>query len=127
MAYQTLLREICPTTAMGWVRNGALMVDVREQEEVDSVAYDVPCLLHIPLTDFENRYKEIPMDVPVVMLCRSGVRSLRAAGFLVHHGYRQVVKMQHGLLRWVQKGNPTKGDTGLVMGSDDCCSNPGCC
>ncbi|MGL2962971.1 rhodanese-like domain-containing protein [Flavobacterium sp. RSB2_4_14] len=128
MENQTLVKEICPTTTQTWVKDGALLVDVREVDEVAQLSYDVPNLLHIPLINFEERFSEIPKDKPVVMVCKSGGRSLRATGFLVNHGYENVVNMQHGIIRWVQKGFPTKGDTTTVLGNDDgCCSSSSCC
>jgi len=127
MENQTLVKEICPTTTQEWIKNGALLVDVREKEEIDQLAYDVPNIINIPLSDFENRFSEIPKDKEVIMVCKSGTKSLRAAGFLVNKGYTNVVNMQHGIIRWVQKGFPTKGDISAVTGSDSCCSTSGCC
>lgn len=125
MSTQQLVKEICPTTTQEWVKNGALLVDVREQDEIDALSYNVPNILHVPLSEFEDRFAEIPKDKDVVMVCRSGGRSLRAAGFLVNHGYDKVVNMQHGMIRWAEKGFPTKGDTSAVLGnksSGSCCS-----
>lgn len=125
MSNQNLVKEICPTTTQEWVKNGALLVDVREENEVAELAYDVPNILYIPLSQFESRYTEIPKDKDVVMVCRSGGRSLRAAGFLLNHGYSRVINMEHGLIRWAQKGFPTKGDTASVLGNStggSCCT-----
>ena len=127
MESQTLIKEICPTTTQEWVKNGALLVDVRERDEVIELAYDVPNIINIPLSEFEERFNEIPKDKDVVMVCKGGGRSLRASGFLVNHDYTNVVNMQHGIARWVQKGFPTKGNTSIVSGSDPCCSTSGCC
>ena len=127
MENQTLVKEICPTTTQQWVKDGALLVDVRENDEVAELAYDVPNIINIPLSEFEERFNEIPKDKPVVMVCKGGGRSLRAAGFLVNHGYENVVNMQHGIIRWVQKGFPTKGNTSASTGNDACCSTSGCC
>jgi len=129
MENQTLVKEICPTTTQEWVKNGALLVDVRENDEVLQLAYDVPNILHIPLSDFENRYNEIPKDKNVVMVCKVGGRSLRAAGFLINHGYDKVVNMQNGIVRWAEKGFPIKGDTSIYLNKDNtaCCSTSGCC
>jgi rhodanese-related sulfurtransferase len=124
---QTLVKEICPTTTQTWIKNGALLIDVREKYEIEQLAFDVPDILIIPLSEFEERYTETPKDKDVVMVCTVGSRSLRAAGFLVNHGYTNVVNMQHGITRWVQKGFPTKGDTSVVTGGDSCCSSSGCC
>ncbi|MGO4905782.1 rhodanese-like domain-containing protein [Flavobacterium sp. W20_MBD1_R3] len=124
MENQSLVKEICPTTTQEWIKNGALLVDVREKDEVAQLAYNVPNIINIPLTEFEERYTEIPKDKEVVMVCRSGGRSLRAAGFLVNHEYAKVVNMQHGIIRWTQKGFPTKGETSSVIGNTQ---DNGCC
>lgn len=124
MEKQTLVKEICPTTTQEWVKRGALLVDVREKEEVEQLAYDVPNIINIPLSVFEDRFNEIPKDKEVVVVCKSGGRSLRAAGFLMNHGYTNVVNMEHGMIRWATKGFPTKGDTSSVLGNTQ---NTGCC
>lgn len=121
------IQEINPTTAQEWVRKGAVLVDVREPDEVDRLAFDVPHILNLPLSSFEQRYKEIPQGQDVVMVCKGGGRSQRATGFMVNHGYQKVVNMQEGIAGWVRKGLPTKGDTTEVTGSDSCCSSSGCC
>jgi rhodanese-related sulfurtransferase len=125
METQTLVKEICPTTTQQWVKDGALLVDVREKDEVAELAYDVPNIMSIPLSEFEDRFPEIPKDKDVVMVCRSGGRSLRAAGFLVNHGYEKVVNMQYGMNRWVERGFPVKGKASSEGSS--CCSTSGCC
>lgn len=124
MKKQTLVKEICPTTTQVWVKNGALLVDVREADELAELAFDVPDILHIPLGEFDIRYTEIPKDRDVVVVCKHGVRSLRAAGFLVNHGYDKAVNMKHGIVRWVQKGFPTKGDPSSVLEN---AADTGCC
>lgn len=120
--------QICPTTTQKWVENGALLVDVREKDEVAQLTFDVPNIVNIPLSIFDKKYMELPKDRDLVMVCRSGGRSLKATYFLVNHGYKNVVNMQHGLVRWVEKGFPTKGDTSAVLTNNSCdCSNPNCC
>lgn len=126
MENQTLVKEICPTTTQGWVKNGALLVDVREKNEIAELAFDVPNIINIPLSEFEERFTEIPKDKETVLVCKVGARSLRAAGFLINNGYdaNKVVNMQHGIIRWAQKGFPTKGDTSSVLGNTQ---DSGCC
>lgn len=123
---QIMVNEICPTTTQSWVKKGALLVDVRERDEVEVLSFDVPNIINIPLSEFEIRYKELPFDKDLVMVCHSGARSLRAAGFLINHGYDplKVVNMKHGIIRWVQRGFPVKGDTAGVLVAN---SNSSCC
>ena len=124
MENQVIVTEICPTKTQVLIKKGALLVDVRENAEVEQLAYDVPNIVYIPLSQFEERYTEIPKDQDVVMVCRSGARSLRAAGFLVNQGYENVVNMKHGMIRWAQKGFPTIGDISTVLENAEASS---CC
>jgi rhodanese-related sulfurtransferase len=125
MEKQILVQEICPTTMQEWIKKGAILVDVRENEELAELAYEVPNLLHIPLSEFEERFHEIPKDKDVVLVCRSGSRSLRATAFLMHHDYENVVNMQHGMIRWAQKGFPVKGNREAFLLANS--NNSGCC
>ncbi|MEO6358664.1 MAG: rhodanese-like domain-containing protein [Ferruginibacter sp.] len=125
---QIMVKEICPTSTQAWIKKGATLVDVREKDEVAQLAYYVPNMINIPLSEFEARYKELPLDKDLVIVCRSGGRSLRAAGFLIYHGYdvAKVVNMKHGLVRWVQKGFAIIGDTSSVAvagESSSCCGS----
>jgi rhodanese-related sulfurtransferase len=126
MEKQVEVTQICPTKTQALIKNGALLVDVREKDEVAQLAYDVPNIMNIPLSVFEEHYTEIPKDKPVVMVCKTGGRSIRAAGFMVYHGYDNVINMKHGLIRWVQKGFPTIGDTASVIENakaSSCCDS----
>jgi rhodanese-related sulfurtransferase len=128
METQKTVKEICPTTTQQLLKEGAILVDVRENEEVASLAFDVPKLIHIPLSEFENRFQELPKNQKLVLACRGGGRSLRAAGFLINHGYDPslIVNMQYGIVRWVQKGFPVRGNATSVFNhtdSSNCCNN----
>jgi rhodanese-related sulfurtransferase len=131
MEKQTQVKEICPTTTQEWVKNGAILVDVREKDEVEIVTYDVPNYINMPLSVFEDEFEKLPKDKDMVLVCRSGARSLRATAFLIHHGYHpeKVVNMQHGIIRWIEKGFPTKGDASSFSEKQDSCCSPsgGCC
>lgn len=126
METQSLVKEICPTTTQAYVKKGALLVDVREEHEVAELSFDVPSILNIPLSEFDNRYLEIPKDQVVVMV-GNGEGSLRAAGFLINHGYSHVLNMKHGIVRWVQRGFPIKGDPSVISSNNGLGSNSSCC
>ena len=126
METQSLVKEICPTTTQAYVKRGALLVDVREKQEVAELSFDVPSIINIPLTEFDNRYQEIPKDQVVVMV-GNGEGSLRAAGFLINQGYSHVLNMKHGIARWLQKGFPIKGDPSVFTNKEGSCSISSCC
>ena len=121
-------KEICPTTTMGKVKAGALLVDVRRKKEVANVSFDVPNYINIPLSELEDRIDEIPKDKEIVMVCRSGERSLRTTYFLMNAGYENVFNMKDGIIKWASKNFPTKGDVKGLLDSASCdCSKPDCC
>lgn len=119
-----LAKEICPTTTQTRVKEGALLVDVREKDEVKQLAFDVPDIVNIPLSEFEERYRELPKDRELVMVCRGGGRSLKATYYLMNMGYENVTNMQYGITRWVKGGFPVKGDISSALGKSE---NSGCC
>lgn len=120
------ITEICPTTTQSYVRQGATVVDVREPGEVAQLAFDVPKIIHLPLSEFEERYHELPKDENLVMVCKVGGRSLKAAAWLLHHGWApaRVVNMKHGIVRWAERGFPLKGDPSSVLSGN---GGGGCC
>lgn len=93
-----------PTEGQQLVQQGALLVDVREQNEYDEVHAEGATL--IPLSEFEARHAELPKDRPLVMICRSGARSARAGEFLEAQGYGDVSNLSGGTNAWVEAGLP---------------------
>ena len=105
--------EISPTEANKKLIEGAILVDVREKDEVEQLAFDVPNILYIPLTEFEHRYIELPKNKELIVVCRGGVRSLRAALFLMEKGFAKILSMQKGIIGWSKDGFSTKKSTAL--------------
>lgn len=104
-----LVKEICPTTTAKLEQDGAILVDVREQNEVNTLSFDVKNSLHIPLSQLEERFHEIPKDKSIVMVCRSGARSLKAANYLANNGYENIQNLKGGITQWKAEGFPVNG------------------
>lgn len=68
---------------------GARLVDVRSPEEF--ATGHLPGAVNIPVQDLERRMGELEAKSrPVVVYCRSGARSSRAARMLKNAGYAEV-------------------------------------
>lgn len=68
------------------VKNGALLLDVRTTDEY--AAQHVPGAKNIPVDQLAARLGDLgPTSRPIVVYCRSGARSARAAGILRQAGY----------------------------------------
>lgn len=95
-------KDIQPEAANKLLEQKVLFVDVREPEEFSQVRIAGAKL--IPLSEFAERYSELPKDQPVVLYCRSGNRSGQAAGWLSGKGYSQLYNLEGGIVGWYQAG-----------------------
>ena len=116
-------KEVCPTTTQSLLKQGYTLVDVRERDESARLAFDVPGLIIMPLSELEQRYAELPKDRPLILACQNGSRSLRATYYLMNKGYTNVTNMMFGMARWVARGFPILGDPGELptTPSSGCC------
>ena len=85
---------------------GAVLIDVREQWEY--LQERAPDATLIPLSQFVQRYAEIPRDREVLLICHSGQRSFQAAMFLRRQGYEQVGNVSGGMEAWAMAGLPVE-------------------
>jgi adenylyltransferase/sulfurtransferase len=91
--------EITPAEFVARRDGGAdlTLLDVREDWEI-SVA-SVPGVVHIPMGQVPDRINELDVDKEIVVLCRSGRRSLEVAKFLQQKGFK-TVNLAGGILAW---------------------------
>ena len=74
-----------------------LLVDVRTPAEFHSG--HIPTAVNIPVSEIETRPIDVAKQKLVIVYCRSGSRSNRAAGILESLGYTRVVDFG-GIYRW---------------------------
>jgi rhodanese-related sulfurtransferase len=89
-------------------RENGVLVDVCEPNEYREG--HIPRAINIPLSQLEERVKELEKykDRPVVLCCRSGNRSLKAATRLKRHGFAKVYSLAGGLLAWQRENLPVE-------------------
>jgi adenylyltransferase/sulfurtransferase len=82
------------------------LLDVREPHEVPIASLGAPL---IPVGSLEQRIAEIPVakDAEIVVHCRSGARSQKAAVILRNHGFTHVQNLAGGILDWAEKIDPS--------------------
>ncbi|HKU13781.1 MAG TPA: rhodanese-like domain-containing protein [Steroidobacteraceae bacterium] len=73
------------------------LLDVREDWELGVAS--VPGVVHIPMGEVADRLGELDRGREVVVLCRSGRRSLQVANFLQQNGF-QALNLAGGILAW---------------------------
>ncbi|MGH2613755.1 MAG: molybdopterin-synthase adenylyltransferase MoeB [Thermomicrobiales bacterium] len=100
------VREVDVRESARLREQGAVLIDVREQDEVDQGI--VPGAIHIPRGYLEMRIEEAvrDRDTPLVVYCAGGVRSLFGAESLSDLGYSNVASMAGGFSGWKAMGLP---------------------
>ncbi len=76
----------------------AMIVDVRETWEFKQG--HVRGARNIPLSQLGKRLSEIPVERDILLICRSGNRSLQAAKFLQQQNVERVMNVSGGMLSW---------------------------
>jgi len=100
-------RDVEPLDAVQLMnREDAVLVDVREEPEMKDgfIAGSV----HIPLSKFGERAGTLDgsRGKPVIVGCRSGHRSARAAGMLRKRGFEPVYNLRGGIMAWQNANLP---------------------
>ncbi|AKU97046.1 hypothetical protein AKJ09_03710 [Labilithrix luteola] len=97
--------EIDPT----WVaehRSKLTILDVRETDELCGSERKIEGSIHVPLGALRSRIDEVPRDVPVIPVCRSGRRSAQATVILREKGIKECANLAGGMLKWHALGLP---------------------
>lgn len=83
------------------------VIDVRSAAEF---AHDgrIAAARLLPLPVLSERMSELPHDVPIVCVCRSGQRSGLAVEMLARHGFTNALNLTGGMQAWARAGLPTQ-------------------
>jgi rhodanese-related sulfurtransferase len=84
---------------------GPLVVDVREKWELDVAS--IPDIRHIPMGEIPARLPELDPHQEIVVMCRSGGRSMQVAQFLARNGFENVANLTGGILAWSRDVDPS--------------------
>lgn len=103
--------EVDPKQAAGMLARGAVAVDVREPGEWQ--AGHIGQAVHMPIGELGHRYLELDSDAKLVLICRSGARSAKAAEALRGAGY-DAHNLAGGMKAWVAAGQPIEPESGFV-------------
>ena len=127
------IKEISANEANELLTESAMLLDVREEDEIQQEAFVHDEVLNIPFSIFDENYGELPKDRKIVVACHLGIRSLRVAQFLVIQGWDEanIFSLEGGIEAWKQAGLPVKTAprtfsfakpaTSCGCGSDGCC------
>jgi rhodanese-related sulfurtransferase len=80
------------------------VLDVREPWEIEIAS--LPGTLNIPLNELPDRLGELDPKSELIVMCKSGARSRRAAAYLQSRGFERVANLTGGINAWARDIQP---------------------
>lgn len=102
--------EGIPEISPEWLvanRDAVRVVDVREPAEFSDELGHLERAESIPLAQVPGPLADAPRDRPLVVVCRSGGRSVKATAVLVGLGFSRVASLRGGMRGWNERRYPT--------------------
>ncbi len=62
--------------------------------------------INLPMDDLAEKYQTLPKDKPIVLVCHLGKLSPIAGRFLAVKGFKNVSRLDGGMMAWGRKGLP---------------------
>ena len=81
------------------------LLDVRNPEEIAICRIAGSAV--IPLPSLAERLGELDPSIPMVVHCKSGVRSAKAIALLKQHGFTRLTNLRGGILAWIKDVDQT--------------------
>jgi uncharacterized membrane protein YdjX (TVP38/TMEM64 family)/rhodanese-related sulfurtransferase len=87
-----------------------LVLDVRTEEEFSGEMGHIPGALNIPLANIDQCIEQLGenLDRSLAIVCRTDVRSHKAAARLARHGFTHLHVVRNGMSAWNRRGYPVE-------------------
>ena len=132
------MRRVTPVEAIELAAEGAVIIDVRSRDEQERQGGLIPGALHHPLSvllwrldpDVETRNPKLPLETPIILVCREGYSSSIAASQLRAIGFGHATDIIGGFDAWLAAGQgraarhrlrPRDLAGRLSLAGDPCC------
>lgn len=117
------IESINCTEALKELKDGAVLIDVRGNQEIKNCAFDVPKVIAIPAFNIHTIFNELPKDRKIIVADTEDEKSWRGTIALQNNGFRNVAFLEGGMKEWLLMGLP------VIKSSDylDAFPKCGCC
>ncbi len=100
------INEISVAETLGKVKNGAVLIDVREDNEFNDSHAKSAAHIGRGVIERDIVHQFPDKDTELVLYCGGGYRSALAADNLGKMGYKNVLSMRGGWTAWKEAGAP---------------------
>lgn len=88
-----------------------VLLDSSLESDAEKFRIDSPKRIYIPLEELHERYRELPKNKEIAVLCLKGTRGSSAVRFLTAKGFNNVVSVDGGIEKWIMEKKPVvRGD-----------------
>ena len=108
--------HVAARTAQSLIREGAVLLDVREPDEWQEG--HAPDAILMPMGEVQARRTELPPGRRIVVVCRSGGRSAAITEALRSQGY-DAVNLTGGMCAWKAAGLPVVSEAAVMAADPD--------
>ncbi len=98
-------RELVPAHARG-ILDRVRIIDVREPDEYRGSLGHIAGAELVPLATLPQAAADWDRHQPLLVVCRSGGRSGRAAAWLAGAGFTGILNLAGGMIAWTEHGQP---------------------
>jgi rhodanese-related sulfurtransferase len=104
-------KHFTPKETFKLCKQGAVLVDVREEFMTYFKQFDIENLLLLPLSELITNYQVLSEDIHYIFADATGLRSKEAIEFLSEKGVKNISNLAGGLVEWESDQLPIKINT----------------
>lgn len=113
--------HISPADALEAINQGtAVIIDVRELSETYSMNIPHNNVLYHPMSVIMDRLAHIPTDKLLIIICTTGIRSVKVTNLFTIQGLTNVANLDGGIEEWKKQGLPIEENTTTFTSSCGC-------
>lgn len=109
--------HLSATDAYECCKNGAIIIDVREELMSQIKTFDIVETKSFPLKKLPLQIKDLPTDRYLIFADATGLRSKTAVELAKEQGYTKIANLAGGLVEWERDGMPVNTYKKLLVGS----------
>ena len=98
-------KSISVADAAQSIKNGVLIIDVREQNEYDQAHIENSVLVPLSTVSAQKINEINPQNKTILIHCHAGKRSKVAANIILSQGYTgEILELDEGISAWIEFG-----------------------
>ena len=87
-------------------KNGAILVDLRRENEIKYKSFDVNEIIYASPTFIKEKFNDLPKDRALIFADNAGLRSREIVEFLQEKGFKNIANLAGGMFEWDRDNIP---------------------